>query len=151
MKSNQFIVIDYNLLDNDEYRKIMASSKGIEMTYQWLKRNIVRAPMRNAYRREVFDKYYMNGILAATSNEKELATDLFISNNTLRKNISILAENKLISIRKLETKFRGRTQNAQKVYILGKWMSKIDLKGNEKIVEFMKAFDILEESNPMFN
>lgn len=151
MKDNQFIVIGYNLLDNDDYRRIMTSSKGIEMTYQWLRRNIIRAPMRNAYKREVFDKYYMNGILATTSNEKELAADLYISNNTLRKNVNILAENKLISVEKLETKFRGKTQNSQNVYIIGRWMSELDLKGKEKIVEFMKAFDILTESNPIFS
>jgi hypothetical protein len=150
MKDNQFIVIGYNLLDNHRYRKIMTSSKGIELTYQYLRRHIVRAPMRNAYKREVFDKYYMNGMLATTSNEEELAENLFISRGTLRKNISILKEHKLISVEKLETKFRGKTQNAQNVYILGRWMSEMDLNGEEKIVEFMKAFDILTESNPIF-
>lgn len=150
MKDNQFIVIGYNLLDHHEYRKIMTSSKGIEMTYQYLRRHIIRAPMRNAYKREVFDRYYMNGVLAATSNEEELAESLFISRGTLRKNISILSENNLISVEKLETKFRGKTQNSQNVYILGRWLSEMDLSGEEKIVEFMKAFDILTTSNPMF-
>ena len=56
----------------------------------------------------------------------------------------------MISVEKLETKFRGKTQNSQNVYILGRWLSEMDLSGEEKIVEFMKAFDILTTSNPMF-
>ena len=47
MADKQFLVTGFNLIDDDDYRRIMTSNKGIEMTYQWLKRNIVRAPMRN--------------------------------------------------------------------------------------------------------
>ena len=148
MKDKQFIVIGYRLIDNDEYRKVMTSNKGIEMTYQWLRKNIVRAPMRNAYCREVFDNYYMNGILAASINEKELAKKLFISNHTLRRNINILKEYKFIEVENLKTKTGGTNQKPQKVYKLGKWISEVDFEGAEKVTELLYVFDILK--GPIF-
>ena len=96
MKDKQYIVIGYDVINNDTYRKVMTSNKGIEMTYQWLRRRIIRAPMVNLYGREVFDKYYMHGILATSINEKDLAKKLFISNNTLRRNLEILEKNNFI-------------------------------------------------------
>ena len=147
MKDKHFLVTGFNLIDNEKYRKVMTSNKGIEMTYQWLKRKIVRAPMRNAYCREVFDKYYMKGVLATTANEKELASKLFISNNTVRRNIEILEKEGFIKVEDLKTKVRGPGQRAQKVYKLGRWLSEIDLNGDEKIVEFMLVFDILTEAD----
>lgn len=145
MSDKQFLVVGFSLIDNDKYREIMTSNKGIEMTYQWLRRNIIRAPMRNAYCREVFDQYFMKGELAATANEKELADKLFISNNTLRKNVEILENNGFIKVGRLNAKPGGSAQHAQKVYRLGKWLSEIDLQGNEKVVEFLYIFDILTE------
>lgn len=146
MKDKQFIVIGYNIINNDTYRRVMTSNKGIEMTYQWLRRNIVRAPMRNLYGREVFDRYYMHGILATSMNEKDLAKKLFISNNTLRRNIDILEKNGFIKVSTLEAKTGGTNQKPQKVYKLGRWISEIDAEGEEKISEFLYSFDILEGS-----
>jgi predicted transcriptional regulator len=146
MSDKQFLVTGFKLIDNDTYRKVMTSNKGIEMTYQWLKRHIVRAPMRNVYCREVFDKYYMKGVLATTANEKELANKLFISNRTVRRNIEILESNGFIKVEDLKTKVRGPGQRPQKVYKLGRWLSEINHEGDEKIVEFMSVFDILTEA-----
>ena len=146
MKDKQFIVIGYSILENDDYRKVMTSNKGIEMTYQWLRKNIVRAPMRNAYGREVFDKYYMNGLLACSISEKDLAKKLFISNNTLRRNLEILENEGFIKVEKLETKTGGKNQKPQKVYKLGRWVSEIDLSGEEKIAEFLYMFDLMEST-----
>lgn len=149
MKDKQFIVIGYNIINNDAYRKVMTSNKGIEMTYQWLRRHIIRAPMRNLYGREVFDKYYMHGILATSMNEKDLAKKLFISNNTLRRNMDILENNGFIKVETLDTKTGGSNQKPQKVYKLGRWISEIDVEGEEKISEFLYSFDILE--GPIFS
>jgi len=147
MRDKHFLVTGFNLIDNDKYRKVMTSNKGIEMTYQWLKRTIIRAPMRNIYCREVFDKYYMKGVLATTANEKELASKLFISNNTVRRNIEILETNGFIKVEDLKTKLRGPGQRPQKVYKLGRWLSEIGPDGDEKVVEFMRVFDILTEAD----
>ena len=75
----------------------------------------------------------MLGVLATTVNEKELAGKLYISNNTLRRNIEILKEHKFIKVNTLKTKIGGPGQKAQKVYKLGRWLSELDLEGNEKI------------------
>jgi hypothetical protein len=149
MKDKQYIVIGYDVINNDTYRKVMTSNKGIEMTYQWLRRRIIRAPMVNLYGREVFDKYYMHGILATSINEKDLAKKLFISNNTLRRNLEILEKNNFIKIDTLDTKTGGSNQKPQKVYKLGRWISETDSEGEEKISEFLYSFDILE--SPIFS
>lgn len=149
MRDKQFIIIGYDLLDNDQYRKVMTSNKGIEMTYTWLRKNIIRAPMRDAYAREVFDRYFMKGVLAASINEKTLAKKLFISNNTLRRNIQILKDNKFIKIDTLTTKTGGKNQRPQKVYKLGRWVTETNLKDDERVVEFLYVFDILK--GPIFN
>jgi hypothetical protein len=83
-------------MDNDKYRRVMASNKGIEITYQFLRRHIIRAPMKDVYKREVFDKYFMKGKLASTINERDLAAKLFLSNRTVRRNIEILKENNFL-------------------------------------------------------
>lgn len=146
MKDKQFIVIGYSLIDNDTYRKTMTSSKGIEMTYQWLRRHIIRAPLNNVYAMEVFKRYYMKGILAVSINERELARKLFISVNTLRKNLTILEENGFLKSDDLKTKTRGGHQLPQKVYKLGRWVSETDLEGTVKQAEFLYMFDMLEDT-----
>lgn len=147
MKDNQFIVIGYTLLDNDEYRKIMTTRKGMEMTYQWLKRNIVRAPMNNAYSKEVYSEYFLKGYLAVSIGEEQLAEDLFISRHCIRDNLNDLQEAGLIKIKELSTKTRGGgAQKKQKVYVLGRWVTETDLQGRERYKEFMYAFDILNKA-----
>jgi hypothetical protein len=146
MKDSQFIVIGYNLLDSDTYRKIMTSRKGMEMTYQWLKRHIVRAPMRNAYGNEVYNRYFLKGKLAASLGEEQLAKDLNISRSCVRDNLHDLKKAGLIDIEELETKTRGNgAQKKHKVYILGKWVTETDLNGHERYAEFMLAFDLLNK------
>jgi predicted ArsR family transcriptional regulator len=93
----------------------------------------------------------MQGILATTSNEKDLAAKLYISNNTLRKNISILEEKGFIKVERLKTKPGGASQHAQKVYKLGRWVSEDDLQGNELVKEFLYVFDILIEDSPIYD
>lgn len=144
MKENQFIVIGYNLMDNDEYRKIMTKRKGIEMTYQWLRRHIVRAPMRNIYGNEVYKEYFLKGLLASSIGEEQLSEDLFISRSCVRDNLQDLADAKLIKIKELNSKSRGDSaQKKQKVYVLGRWVTETDLNGHERYAEFMFAFDLL--------
>ena len=149
MKDSQFIVTAYNLIDSEDYRKIMTSSKGIEMTYQWLRRNIVRAPMRNPRALEVHEKYFLKGYLAVSINERQLSESLFISRSTLKKNLNILVDSKILKVGESDVISRGGNQQAQKVYILGKWSTDIDLKGNEKYKEFLLAFDLVE--TPLFD
>jgi hypothetical protein len=144
MKDSQFIVIGYNLLDNDDYRKIMASRKGMEMTYQWLKRHIVRAPMRNIYGNEVYNEYFLKGMLATSLGEEQLAKDLYISRCCVRDNLKDLDKFGFIKIKELKAKSRGEgAQRKQKVYVLGKWVTETDFKGHERYNEFMFAFDLL--------
>jgi hypothetical protein len=145
MKDNQFIVIGYNLLDSREYREIMTKRKGMEMTYQWLRRHIVRAPMRNIYGNEVYKEYFLNGSLAASIGEEQLAQDLNISRSCIRDNLQDLAEAGLLKIKELKSKSRGDgAQKKQKVYVLGKWVTETDLNGHERYSEFMLAFDLLK-------
>jgi hypothetical protein len=146
MKDNQFIVIGYSLLDNDTYRKIMTSRKGIEMTYQWLKRHIVRAPMRNIYGNEVYKEYFLKGMLAASIGEEQLAIDLNISRSCVRDNLHDLAKSGIIKIKELDSKSRGDgAQKKHKVYVLGRWVTETDLNGHERYAEFMYAFDLLDK------
>lgn len=144
MGERLFLVTSFNLIDNEKYRSVMVSNKGIEMTYMYLRRNIIRAPMRDVYKREVFDKYYMKGKLATTSNEKDLSKKLFISNHTIRRNMEILEKNKFIEIENLNVRPGGPGQKPQKVYVLGRWISEIDLEGEEHTSEFLFVFDILK-------
>jgi GTP-sensing pleiotropic transcriptional regulator CodY len=146
MKDNQFLVIGYNLLDSKEYRNIMTKRKGMEMTYQWLRRHIVRAPMRNIYGNEVYKEYFLNGSLAASIGEEQLAQDLGISRSCVRDNLKDLDEAGLIKIKELTSKTRmGSAQKKQKVYILGKWVTETDLNGHERYAEFMLAFDLINK------
>jgi hypothetical protein len=146
MKDNQFVVVGYSLLDNDEYRKIMTSRKGMELTYYWLRRNVVRAPMRNVYGKEVYEQYFLKGYLAASIGEEQLAQDLFISRHCVRDNLRDLEKNGIIKIKELKTKTRGDgAQKKQKVYVLGKWMSETDAKGREKYAQFYYAIDAVEK------
>jgi hypothetical protein len=146
MKENQFIVIGYNLMDNDDYRKIMTKRKGIEMTYQWLRRHIVRAPMRNMYGNEIYNTYFIKGRLAASIGEEQLAEDLNLSRSCVRDNLKDLQDAGLIKIKELSHKSRGEgAQRKQKVYILGKWVTETDLNGHERYAEFMYAFDLIND------
>lgn len=143
MSERLFLVTSFNLINSDKYRSVMTSNKGIEMTYQYLRRHIVRAPMRDVYKREVFDQYFMNNKLAATMNEKELAEKLFISNRTVRRNIEILKESGFLEVETLKVKPGGPMQRGQKVYILGRWISELDLKGEETPKEYLLVYNIL--------
>ncbi len=142
MKDKQFLVIGFSLIDNKHYRKIMTSSKGIEMTYQWLRRNVVRAPMMNKYANYVYKNYFLKGILAVSINTDQLSKSLFLSKPTVLKNLDILHKEGLIKIDNLDTS-RGGNQNPQRAYKLGKWLTEIDTEGNEKYNEFFYAFDII--------
>ena len=144
MKDNQFLVIGYDLLDSEDYRKIMTKRKGIEITYQWLRRHIVRAPMRNVYGNEVYSKYFLKGYLAASIGEEQLSADLFISRSCVRDNLQDLSKAGLIKIKELNSKSRGGgAQKKQKVYVLGRWVTETDLNGHEHYAEFMYSLDLL--------
>ena len=137
MRDNQFLVIGFSLIDNDFYRRVMASSKGIEMTYQWLRRNIVRAPMRNRYAMYVYEHYFTKGVLATSINTDQLAKDLFLSKPTVLKNLELLAEAGLIKIDAAEAS-RGGNQNPQRIYKFGRWIDE-----NGKYNEYYYTFDIV--------
>jgi hypothetical protein len=146
MKDNQFVVVGYSLLDSEKYRKIMTSRKGMELTYYWLRRNVVRAPMRNVYAREVYERYFLKGYLAASIGEEQLARDLFISRHCVRDNLKDLEKHGIIKIKELKTKTRGEgAQKKQKVYIVGKWVSETDLQGREKYAQFYYIVDAMEK------
>ena len=144
MRDDQFIVTSFNLLDNEEYRQLMTKRKGMEMTFNWLRRNIVRAPMKNVYGNEVYNEYFLKGFLATSIGEEQLAEDLFISRHCVRDNLKDLADAGVIKIKNLKSKSRGDgAQKKQKVYILGRWINKSDLNGREKYCEFMYVFDLI--------
>jgi hypothetical protein len=144
MRDDQFIITGFSLLDNEEYRHLMTKRKGIEMTYQWLRRNIVRGPMKNVYSNEVYNDYYLKGYLATSVGEEQLAEDLNLSRHCVRDNIKDLAGADVIKIRNLKSKSRGDgAQKKQKVYILGRWINKSDLNGREKYSEFVYIFDLI--------
>jgi DNA-binding transcriptional ArsR family regulator len=94
--------------------------------------------------REVFDKYYMHNLLGVSITEEKLAEKLFLSRPTIHKNLEILDKGGLIDIEELETKKGGSKQVPQRVYILGRWVSEIDLKGEEKVREYLYAFNLLK-------
>lgn len=148
MKDKQFLVTGYRLIDSPEYRKLMTKRKGMEMTYQWLRRNIVRAPMKDKYKNEVYDEYFVKRhLIAATIKEEKLAEDLFISRSTLRENLKDLNEAGFIKIQDLKTKTRGDgAQRPQKVYVLGKWITEINLNDEEEYKELMYVFDVINKS-----
>lgn len=149
MKDTQFLVIGFSMLDNEDYREIMTSNKGIEMTYQWLRRNIVRAPMNNPYSNEVYKRFFLKGYLAVSICEEDLATKLFISRPTLRKNLMVLNKNGFIRIKQSIIKATNPTQKSQNVYILGKWKNEIFLNNEERYTEFLFSYDILKK--PIFD
>jgi hypothetical protein len=144
MTDRHFLITSFRLMDNDKYRRVMASNKGIEITYQFLRRHIIRAPMKDVYKREVFDKYFMKGKLASTINERDLAAKLFLSNRTVRRNIEILKENNFLKVGSLKVKPGGSKQRPQNVYVLGRWVSETDFKGEETTKEYLFVFDILD-------
>lgn len=137
---------DFGTIDNDLYRQVMTSNKGIEMTYQYLRRNIVRGEMTNRYGNEVYNKFYRNGKLAASISEKELSKKLFVSNHTIRRNIEILSDCKLIKVDELSFRVGGSFKKSQKVYILGDWTTTLNDKGDDRKVEYLYSVDIF--NNP---
>lgn len=147
MKDNQFVVTGFDMIENITYIKTMTSSKGIEMTYQWLRRNIIRAPMRNKYANEVYNRFFLKGILATTINTDKFSKRLFISRNTLMKNLDILEKNGLIEKLDCDFKAHGEGQIAQKVYKLGTWKTIPDSDGEEHYKEFLKALDLITKND----
>jgi hypothetical protein len=141
--NRRFLVVEFAILENQRYRHLMTSAKGIEMTYQWLRHYIIRGPMMDPCKLEVFYTYYLDGWLATTIREETLAKQLNISRALLRRNIEALKQANLIIVKKLKHRKGGKKQRAQNVYVLGKWKSEKDLAGNETIVEFLFEQDYL--------
>jgi hypothetical protein len=134
-KDKNFLLTPFNVMDCKDYRQLMTSNKGIHMTYEWLRRYIVRAPMKTPWLNEVYNKFFLKGLLASAITQDDLAEDLFLDRKTIIKNIDILVKAKAIEVGELEFKKHDGAQRAQKVYVLGKWKTYIDKDNKEKISE----------------
>jgi predicted transcriptional regulator len=143
--NNQFIVTGFSLLDNKKYIALMTSNKGIEMTYTILRRHIVRAPMRDAYAKDVYEKYFLKGVLASSMRGEKLASILSLSRTTVKKNLAILEKAKVLEIEQIDSK-AGHDQN---VYILGKWTTEINETDTEVVKEYLKIFDLLQDEKSL--
>lgn len=143
--NNQFIVTGFSLLDNKKYIALMTSNKGIEMTYTILRRHIVRAPMRDAYAKDVYEKYFLKGVLASSMRGEKLANILSLSRTTVKKNLAILEKAGVIKIKQIDSK-AGHDQN---VYILGRWTTEINETDTEVVKEYLKIFDLLQDEKTL--
>ncbi len=139
--NNQFIVTGFSLLDNKKYITLMTSNKGIEMTYTILRRHIVRAPMKDAYAKDVYEKYFLKGILASSIRGEKLSNILSLSRTTVVKNLNLLEKAGVIKIKQIDSK-AGHDQN---VYILGRWITEINETDTEVVKEYLKIYDLLQE------
>jgi hypothetical protein len=145
-----FMTLGFELIDSKEYRKIMTSNKGIEMTYQFLRRHIIRAPMKHKAKNDVYKNYFLNGKLATTITLEHLAEFLFLNRKTVKKNIDLLVDFKFIIQHDMTVKFREGPQRFQKVYELGRWYTESDLNDqNETYHEFIYANNVVR--SPIFN
>jgi DNA-binding transcriptional ArsR family regulator len=148
-KNIQFIKVEFNTMDYKDYRYLMTSNKGIEMTYQWLRRYIVRSPMKTPWLNEVYEKYYLKGKLASSVTIETLMEDLNLAKDTILKNLKILKDNGIMDVAELDTKKHKGMQKKQKVYIFGKWKTHINEEGKEIYNEYFtydeKVLAILTE------
>ena len=143
----QFLVTQFSVLDNRNFRKVMSSNKGIMLTWTWLRRHIVRAPMNTPYLKMVYEDYYMNGLLATTAPHNKLVKLLNISNKTFIRNVSILKNVGYLKVKGLQ----DTKSDTQHVYILGKWKLYRDEEGDEKYAEFMFVDDVISDDSLMKN
>jgi predicted transcriptional regulator len=143
LKDNQFIVTGFSLLDNKKYIALMTSNKGIEMTYTILRRHIVRAPMKDEYAKDVYEKYFLKGVLASSMRGEKLASILSLSRTTVVKNLNLLEKAGVVKIKQIDSK-AGHDQN---VYILGRWTTEINETDTEVVKEYLKLYDLLQDGN----
>lgn len=141
-KKKNYLITEFDVIDRVEYRHLMTSNKGIHMTYEWLRRHIVRAPMKTPWLNEVYERFYLQGLLASSITKDDLAEDLNISVTTIKKNLSLLENANTMEVKELNTKKHKGGQIPQKVYILGKWKTYME-DGKEKYVEFNRLKDVL--------
>lgn len=142
MSKEQFLTMSFDIFDNKKFRRTMSENKGVMMTWLWLRRNIVRAPMDSPYLRKVYDICYMNGMLATTIPFTKLMKILCVSDKTLTKNINVLKNNGYIKIMYLDNK-KPSAHKPQNVYVLGKWKKYINVDGMEVTSEFMFVDDVI--------
>ena len=142
-KKINYLLTKFEVIDRSEYRHLMTSNKGIQMTYEWLKRHIIRAPMKTPWLNEIYENFYLKNLLASSITQEDLAEDLNLSVTTIKKNLALLESAKAVVVKKLKTKKREGAQKPQHVYILGKWKTYIDDDGKEKYREFDRLKDVL--------
>lgn len=150
MSKEQFLSIAFDTLDNKKFREVMSENKGIMMTWLWLRRNIVRAPMDSPYLRKVYNVCYVNGLLATTTPRIKLMKILGVSDKTLTRNIHVLEKSGYIKI----THFNENKPSAHKpqnIYVLGRWKNHINKDGMEVTVEFLFADDVVSAENSKIN
>jgi len=134
---NHFILTSFKKIDNEEYRKIMTSSKGIMLTYFFLKRYVIRAGIKNnSIAFKIYKKFYEKGFLASSVSINILSERLGLSKNTLLKNLSILEKCGLIRVKTIKTSIPYSKNQTQNVYIMGKWIEEYDESGLPKIKEW---------------
>jgi len=146
MSDKQFLTVSFDVMNNNNFRRIMSENKGVMMTWLWLRKNIVRAPMDNPYLRKIHDVCFMNGLLATTIPFVKLMKILGVSDKTLTKNIHILEDSGYIKIIHLNNK-KPSAHKPQNVYVLGKWKNYVNEDGMETTSEFMFVDEIISSEN----
>lgn len=110
----QFVPMPFELMNDPEFKK---QFKGIYLTYAFLRRYIIRVPVKYD-KLNLYEKQYLKGELASSWSIGEIANNFECSPNTIRKHIRELEKSGCIKVVKVPAKDAWDNQ-VHSIYILG--------------------------------
>lgn len=115
-KSQQFLPISFELLDNPEFRNRFMNKKRFR-TYLWLRRHVVRG-MKHKDPASLYLNYRMKGELAVSVSLNDLAENLNLAKSTVSDHIKQLERDGLLEIEVIGASESDDGQ-LHHVYVLG--------------------------------
>lgn len=141
----QFMLIQFDWIEDKNYRRVMCSCKGIQLVYDILRRYVIRDRLKHKVARYIFDNYYSKGVLASSVTYNYLIERTGLSSTTIAKCIANLKEAGYIEVQDAPSDI-GETQN---IYLLGKRKVYTNEDGNEVACDYWKIDDLVSDN--LFN
>lgn len=140
MKKN-FMTVQFDWIDNNKYRNVMCSCKGIQLVYDLMRKYVIRDRLQHKVSQYIFDNFYSKGILASSVTYNFLVETTGMGKATVAKCISNLVDAGYVEIQKTAS-LSGEEQN---VYALGRRRVYTNTDGKEIVCDYWKIDDLVCE------